>query len=139
LRGDPRGQQLSSGGTKGQRLRRRVVLLLVLPQWRRYARSWQVLFPATEKIGPGAGTCLLYLDGFVSLLNFVLIFFVWIFCLSFLSILLNTSLNVRMLEFRPNTEIPYLDEPVKLVFKLHFSTWDLANIFRTLAGPGEFS
>jgi len=28
-------------------------------------------------------------------------------------------LNVRMLEC--NTEIPYLDEPVKLVFKLHFS------------------
>jgi len=27
-------------------------------QWRRYARSWQVLCPATEKIGPGAGTCL---------------------------------------------------------------------------------
>jgi len=38
-----------------------------------------------------------------------------------------------------NTEIPYLDEPVKLVFKLHFSTKDLANIFRTLTGPGEFS
>jgi len=38
----------------------------------------------------------------------------------FLSILFNTSLNVRMLEC--NTEIPYLDEPVKLVFKLHFST-----------------
>ena len=31
-----------------------------------------------------------------------------------------TSLNVRMLEC--NTEIPYLDEPVKLVFKLHFIT-----------------
>ena len=27
-------------------------------QWRRYARSWQVLCPATEEIGPGAGTCL---------------------------------------------------------------------------------
>jgi len=29
-------------------------------QWRRYARSWQVLCPATEKIGPDAGTCLWY-------------------------------------------------------------------------------
>jgi len=27
-------------------------------QWRRYARSWQVLCPASEKIGPGAGTCM---------------------------------------------------------------------------------
>ena len=28
-------------------------------QWRRYARSWQVLCPATENIGPvGTGTCL---------------------------------------------------------------------------------
>jgi len=43
-------------------------------QWRRYARSWQVLCPATEKIEPGAGTCLWYSDGFVSLLNFVLTF-----------------------------------------------------------------
>jgi len=67
----------------------------------------------------------------------VLTLFVWIFCLTFLSILFNTSLNARMLEC--NTEIPYLDEPVKLVFKLHFSTWDLANIFRTMPGPGEFS
>jgi len=32
-----------------------------------------------------------------------------------------------------------LDEPVKLVFKLHLSTWDLANVFKTLLGPGEFS
>ena len=27
-------------------------------QGRRYTRSWQVLCPATEKLGPGAGTCL---------------------------------------------------------------------------------
>ena len=27
-------------------------------QGRRYARSWKVLGHATEKIGPGAGTCL---------------------------------------------------------------------------------
>jgi len=46
-------------------------------------------------------------------------------------------LNVRILEC--NAEIPFLDEPVKLVFKLHFSTYDLANISRTLPGPGEFS
>jgi len=31
-----------------------------------------------------------------------------------------------------DTEIPHLDEPVKLVVKLHFSTKDMANIFRTL-------
>ena len=31
---------------------------LAMDQWRRYARSWQVLCPATEKIGPGAETCL---------------------------------------------------------------------------------
>ena len=56
--------------------------------------------------------------------------FVWIFCLSFLSILFNASLNVRMLEC--NTEIPYLDEPVKLVFKLHFSTY---RTWQTFSGP----
>ena len=47
------------------------------------------------------------LDRFVSLLNFVLTF-VRLDFLSFLSILFNRSLNVRMLE--SNTEIPYLDE-----------------------------
>jgi len=30
-------------------------------QWRRYARSCQVLCPAIEKMGPGAGTWLWYL------------------------------------------------------------------------------
>ena len=43
------------------------------------------------------------LDGFVSLLNFVLTF-VRLDFLSFLSILFNSSLNVRMLQ--SNTEIP---------------------------------
>jgi len=39
-----------------------------------------------------------------------------------------------------NTGIAYLGGPVNLVFKLHFSTYkDLANIVRTLPGPGEFS
>jgi len=47
------------------------------------------------------------------------------------------SLNVGM--FECNTEIQYLDEPIiKLVFKLNCSSLDLANIFRTLLGPGEF-
>jgi len=35
----------------------------------------------------------------------------------FLSVLFNASLNVRMLEC--DTEIPYLDEQIKLVFKFH--------------------
>ena len=72
-----------------------------------------------KKIGPGSGTCLWYLAWFVSLLNFVLTL-VLIFWLSFLSELYNTSLSVRMLEC--NTEMSYSDEPVKLVFKLHYST-----------------
>jgi len=40
-----------------------------------------------------------------------------------------------------NTGIPFLGELlVNLVFKLHSSIYkDLANIFRTLPGPGEFS
>ena len=61
--------------------------------------------------------------------NFVLTF-VCLDFLSFLSILFNTSLNVRMLE--SNTEIPYLDEPVKLVLKLHFSTY---RTWQKFSGP----
>jgi len=33
---------------------------LTSSQWWRYVKSWQVLCLATEKIGPGAGTCLWY-------------------------------------------------------------------------------
>ena len=58
------------------------------------------------------------LDGFVSLLNFVLTF-VRLDFLSFLSILFNRSLNVRMLE--SNTEIPYLDQ-LHIVSKIIFQT-----------------
>jgi len=53
--------------------------------------------PCHWKIGPGAGTCLWYSDGFISLLNFVLkLTFVLMFCLSFLSIL--GPIRVWMLE-----------------------------------------
>ena len=47
--------------------------------WRRYARSCQVVCPATEKIGPGAGTCLWYLDGLSPFRILCLSLFVWIF------------------------------------------------------------
>jgi len=77
-------------------------------QWQRYARSWRILCPVTEKIGPGAGTCLWYFR-WVRLPFWIshLPLFFWIFGLSFLSVQFSTSLNVRMLEC--NTEMPYLD------------------------------